>query len=213
MEDLEFDWMIGEGPAARSLSIPLQPFTLIGATTRAGMVAKPLVDRFGIPERLYYYEPKEMQAIIRRSSAILNIAIEDDAAALLARSVRGTPRVANRLLKRIRDFAQVQKLPSITSGIVKEGLERLEIDELGLERLDREILRVIIERYGGGPVGAETLAISISEAADTLEDYYEPFLIQTGLLQRTPRGRVATPQAWEHLGIKPREGMGRLTLF
>ncbi|MDR3161244.1 MAG: Holliday junction branch migration DNA helicase RuvB [Spirochaetaceae bacterium] len=201
MEDYELDWIIGQGPSARTIRIPLPPFTLVGATTKAGNVASPLVSRFGITCRFSFYEQADMEAIVRRSAGILRAALEDDAAALLASSSRGTPRVANRLLRRMRDFAQVLGKAAITREVVEEGLRRLEIDSLGLERHDREILRIIIERYNGGPVGAETLAISVGEAVDTLEDYYEPYLIQSGLLQRTPRGRVVTSLAYEHLKI------------
>ena len=201
MEDYELDWIIGQGPSARTIRIPIPPFTLVGATTKAGNVSSPLISRFGITCRFSFYDPADMEAIVRRSAGILKAAIEDDAAALLARSSRGTPRVANRLLRRMRDFAQVMGSPAITQAVVEEGLKRLEIDPLGLERHDREILRIIIERYNGGPVGAETLAISVGEAVDTLEDYYEPYLIQSGLLQRTPRGRVVTARAYEHLNI------------
>jgi Holliday junction DNA helicase RuvB len=209
MEDYELDWVIGQGPSARTIRIPVQPFTLVGATTKAGNVASPLISRFGITCRFNFYEQADMEAIVRRSAGILKTAIDDDAAALLASSARGTPRVANRLLRRMRDFAQVAgdggngggNSARVTRAIVADGLKRLEIDKLGLEKHDREILRIIIERYGGGPVGAETLAISIGEAVDTLEDYYEPFLIQAGLLQRTPRGRVATDLAYKHLGL------------
>jgi Holliday junction DNA helicase RuvB len=223
MEDYELDWIIGQGPSARTIRIPIQPFTLVGATTKAGNVASPLVSRFGITCRFNFYERADMEAIVRRSAGILKTAIDDDAAALLAASARGTPRVANRLLRRMRDFAQVlgpgTKMPAvdgaarddacrITGAVVVEGLKRLEIDELGLERYDREILRIIIERYGGGPVGAETLAITVGEAVDTLEDYYEPYLIQAGLIQRTPRGRMATDFAYKHLGLKRRADSG-----
>ena len=213
MEDYELDWVVGQGPGARTLRIRIPPFTLVGATTRAGNVSSPLISRFGITCRFSFYEKADMEAIVRRSAGILGAAIEDDAASLLAASSRGTPRVVNRLLRRMRDFAQVRSSPSITRGVVEEGLARLEIDGLGLERHDREILRIIIERYEGGPVGAETLAISVGEAVDTLEDYYEPYLIQRGLLQRTPRGRMVTPLAYEHLRILPRkahEGSGLL---
>ena len=203
MEDYALDWVIGQGPSARTMRIQLKPFTLIGATTKAGMVAAPLISRFGITCRFSFYEKKDMETIVNRSAAILGAAVEKDAAALIAASARGTPRVANRLLKRMRDFAQLESGGVITREIVQTGLSRLEIDELGLEHFDREILRLIIERYGGGPVGAETLAISIGESADTLEDFYEPYLIQSGLLQRTPRGRMATSSAYEHLGLKP----------
>ena len=201
MEDYELDWIIGQGPSARTIRIPIPPFTLVGATTKAGNVSSPLISRFGISCRFSFYEQKDMEAILKRSAGILNIAIENDAAELLAKSSRGTPRVANRLLRRMRDFAQISRSSTITVKVVEQGLKRLEIDEIGLERYDREILRIIIERYQGGPVGAETLAISLGEAVDTLEDYYEPYLIQSGLLQRTPRGRMVTPLAYQHLKI------------
>ncbi|MDR3333977.1 MAG: Holliday junction branch migration DNA helicase RuvB [Treponema sp.] len=201
MEDYELDWIIGQGPSARTIRIPIPSFTLVGATTKAGNVSSPLVSRFGITCRFSFYEQPEIEAIIRRSAGILKIAIEDDAAALLGVSARGTPRVANRLLRRMRDFAQVLGAASITRQVVEEGLKRLEIDALGLEKHDREILRIIIERYHGGPVGAETLAISVGEVVDTLEDYYEPYLIQSGLLQRTSRGRLVTDLAYKHLGL------------
>lgn len=202
MEDYELDWIIGQGPSARTIRIPVPPFTLVGATTKAGMVSSPLISRFGISCRFSFYEKEDMEAIVRRSAGILQVQIDDDAAALLAVSSRGTPRVANRLLRRMRDFAQVLGTGLINLDIVREGLDRLEIDSLGLERYDREILKVIIERYAGGPVGAETLAISVGEAVDTLEDYYEPYLIQAGLIQRTPRGRVVTALAYEHLNME-----------
>jgi Holliday junction DNA helicase RuvB len=204
MEDYEMDWIIGQGPGAHALRIPIQPFTLVGATTRAGNVSSPLVSRFGITCRFSFYEQADMEAIVRRSAGILHVNIDEDAASLLAVSSRGTPRVVNRLLRRMRDFAQVAGAGRITLGVVRDGLKRLEIDSRGLEKYDREILRIIIERYSGGPVGAETLAISVGEAVDTLEDYYEPYLIQSGLLQRTPRGRMVTALAYEHLGIKPK---------
>lgn len=203
MEDYELDWIIGQGPAARTMRIPLPRWTLAGATTKAGMVSSPLVSRFGISCRFSLYESEDIEAIIRRSAGLLNIKIDADATALLARCSRFTPRVTNRLLRRMRDFAQVALSQSITKAIVEDGLKRLEIDELGLERLDREILRMVIERYSGGPVGAETLAISVGEAVDTLEDFYEPFLIQAGFLERTPRGRTASALAYKHLGINP----------
>jgi Holliday junction DNA helicase RuvB len=202
MEDYELDFVIGQGPGARTMRLPLKPFTLAGATTKAGMVSSPLISRFGISCRFSLYESADIEAIIRRSAAILGVRIDDGAAALLSTSSRFTPRVTNRLLRRMRDYAQVQKLPSITLALVQDGLKRLEIDDLGLEGLDREILRMIIERYGGGPVGAETLAISVGESVDTLEDFYEPYLIQAGLLQRTPRGRTVTALAYKHLGLE-----------
>jgi len=202
MEDYEIDWVIGQGPSARSIRIPLPPFTLVGATTKAGLVSGPLYSRFGISIRFDYYSVSELVRIIHRSSEILKIQIEPDAAQLLAQCSRGTPRIANRLLRRMRDFAQVLGSGVVTLPVVSKGLERLKIDHFGLESHDREILRVIIEHYGGGPVGAETLAISVGEAIDTLEDFYEPYLIQRGFLKRTPRGRMVTPLAYEHLGLK-----------
>ncbi len=202
MEDYELDWIIGQGPSARTIRIPIPPFTLVGATTKAGMVSSPLISRFGITCRFSFYEPSDMQAIVHRSAKILDVPVDDDAAVLLASGARGTPRVVNRLLRRMRDFAQVLGEGRITRRVVAEGFKKLEIDAAGLERYDREILRTIAEKYGGGPVGAETLAISVGEAVDTLEDYYEPFLIQTGFIQRTPRGRILTPAAYEHLGLR-----------
>jgi Holliday junction DNA helicase RuvB len=212
MEDYGIDWVIGQGPMARTLRISIKPFTLVGATTKAGGVSSPLVSRFGITCRFSFYEQDDLQAIVRRSAGLLDIKIKDDAVCLLAKSSRGTPRVVNRLLKRMRDFAQFSGESSITVPVVQDGLERLEIDELGLEKQDREILKIIIERYKGGPVGAETLAISIGESVETLEDYYEPYLIQAGLLQRSPRGRMVTSLAYGHLGIAPNAG-GENSLF
>ena len=202
MEDYELDWVIGQGAAARTVRIPIPSFTLVGATTKAGMVSSPLISRFGIVQRFDFYASEELAAIIRRSASILNIEVDEDAASLMADCSRGTPRVANRILRRMRDFAQVAGSGRITKNIVSAGLDKLEIDFLGLERYDRAILRSIIENFGGGPVGAETLAISIGESADTLEDYYEPYLIQSGLLQRTPRGRTVTDKAYTHLGLQ-----------
>ena len=201
MEDFELDWIIGQGAAARTLRIPIPPFTLVGATTKAGSVSSPLRSRFGIIPRFEFYTQKELSQIINRSANILNIQVEEDAALLMAQCSRGTPRVANRVLRRMRDFAQVAGKNIITVDIVDEGLKKLEIDEMGLEKYDREILLSIIQNFGGGPVGAETLAISIGESMDTLEDYYEPYLIQCGFLQRTPRGRIVTPKAYAHLKL------------
>jgi len=202
MEDGELDFIIGQGPAARTLRIPLPPFTLVGATTRAGMVGSPLVSRFGISVRLGFYDRADTVAILRRSAGILGMSLDDDAAVRLAEASRGTPRVANRLLRRMRDFAQVAGSDAITEDVVRDGLERLEVDRYGLERHDRDVLAAIIEKFGGGPVGAETLAVSTSESVETLEDYLEPYLIQSGFIMRTPRGRVATPLAYEHLGYR-----------
>lgn len=201
MEDFELDWIIGQGAAARTVRIPIPPFTLIGATTKAGSVSSPLRSRFGFIPRFEFYTQKELASIIKRSAHILQVEIQEDAAMLLAQCCRGTPRVANRVLRRMRDFAQIGGNGIITNEIVQAGLQRLEIDEIGLEKYDREILFSIINNFGGGPVGAETLAISIGESMDTLEDYYEPYLIQCGLLQRTPRGRTVTDKAYKHLGL------------
>lgn len=201
MEDFELDWVIGQGAAARTVRIPIPKFTLVGATTKAGMVSKPLQTRFGIIQRFNFYTHGELASIIKRSAAILGCKIDDDAALLMAQSSRGTPRVANRVLRRMRDFAQFYGDGRITLRITQDGLKKLQIDSLGLENYDREILLSIIQNFGGGPVGAETLAISIGEAQDTLEDYYEPYLIQRGLIQRTPRGRIVTARAYEHLGL------------
>ncbi len=201
MEDFEIDWIIGQGPSARSVRIPLPPFTLIGATTKAGMVAGPLITRFGINLRFDLYQAVELREILDRSAQIMDCKAEGSALDLLAQSSRGTPRVANRLLRRMRDFAQVLEKGVVKESTVVEGLKRLGIDQLGLEEQDRRLLRVIIEHYQGGPVGAETLAISLGESVDTIEDVYEPYLIQLGMLKRTPRGRVAAPRAYEHLGL------------
>jgi Holliday junction DNA helicase RuvB len=203
MEDYGIDLVIGQGVMTKTVRIPIEPFTLVGATTKAGGVSTPLISRFGITCRFSYYEQKDLEAIVQRSAKLLNVKIEDNAVSVLAKSSRGTPRVVNILLKRMRDFAQVSGEKTITLPVVHSGLARLEIDELGLDKQDREILKIIIERYNGGPVGAETLAISIGESVGTLEDYNEPFLIQTGLLQRTPRGRVVTSLGYGHLGLAP----------
>jgi Holliday junction DNA helicase RuvB len=211
MEDYELDWIIGQGPGARTVRIPIPPFTLVGATTKAGMVSSPLISRFGIVQRFGFYDREELSSIIKRSAGILDVKLEDEAAFFMADCARGTPRVANRLLRRMRDFAQVLGDGVITCDVVTKGLDKLQIDPLGLERYDREILLSIIQNFGGGPVGAETLAISIGESIDTLEDYYEPYLIQCGLLQRTPRGRMATEKAYRHLGISDTYSRGTST--
>ena len=201
MEDFEIDWVIGQGPSARTMRIPLPKFTLVGATTKAGAVSTPLSERFGINCHLEYYDDEELKNIILRSAAILKCKIEDDAASLLAHCSRGTPRIANRLLKRLRDFADILSDGVINTNIVKHGLTKLGIDSNGLERQDRNILKTIIDFYDGGPVGADTLSISVGEAVETLEDFYEPYLIQQGYLKRTPRGRCVTAKAYELLGI------------
>ncbi len=205
MEDYALDIMIGKGPAARSIRLDLQHFTLIGATTRAGQLSAPLRDRFGVLMHLELYTPAQLAQIISRSAAILNIACDPAGALELARRSRGTPRLANRLLKRVRDFAQIIGNGTITKEIVDTALRRLEIDELGLDNVDRRMLRCIIENYGGGPVGLESLAAYLGEEAVTLEDVYEPYLMQLGFLTRTPRGRCVTPFAYRHLGI-PMDG-------
>ncbi|HZK20344.1 MAG TPA: Holliday junction branch migration DNA helicase RuvB [Treponemataceae bacterium] len=201
MEDYELDWIIGQGASARTVRIPIPSFTLVGATTKAGMVSSPLISRFGIVQRFKFYTRNELTSIVLRSSKILDIQVEKKAAFLMSDCSRGTPRVANRILRRMRDFAQVWGNGVITPQVVHNGLEKLEIDSLGLEHYDREILLSIIKNFNGGPVGAETLAISIGESVDTLEDYYEPYLIQCGLIQRTPRGRIATQKAYSHVGV------------
>lgn len=215
MEDFELDWIIGQGAAARTVRIPIPPFTLVGATTKAGSVSSPLRSRFGIIPRFEFYSCNELASIICRSADILETYVDQDAALLMAKCSRGTPRVANRVLRRMRDFAQVFGNGKVTLEIVKEGLKKLEIDEIGLEKCDRDILSSIINNFGGGPVGAETLAISIGESVDTLEDYYEPYMIQCGFLQRTPRGRIATDKAYEHLGLKSinKSGLDQKTFF
>ena len=201
MEDFEIDVVMGSGPGARTIKIPLPPFTLVGATTKTGLVSGPLYSRFGITTRLDFYTEEDIQAIIRRSAGILRIQLDEEACTLVAHRARGTPRVANRLLRRMRDYAQVWGQGVIDREIVNRGMQALMIDALGLDKLDREILKTIIQAYEGGPVGSETLAISIGESVDTLEDVYEPYLIQRGLLQRTPRGRMATRLAYEHLEL------------
>lgn len=200
MEDFSLDFVSGKGPMARSIRLPLKRFTLIGATTRAGMLSSPLRDRFGMMLRLEMYTPEELMKIITRSSNILGISIEPDAALELAKRSRGTPRIANRLLRRVRDFAQYEKLPCITLGITQKALSLMDVDELGLDITDRTVLEAIIDKFGGGPVGLETLSAATGEEASTIEDVVEPFLIQLGFISRTPRGRVCTEGAYRHLG-------------
>ncbi len=201
MEDYQLDIIIGKGPSARSLKIDLPSFTLIGATTRSGLLSSPLRDRFGVSFHYNFYQPEELVKIVRRSAAIMNIEIDEKGALELARRARGTPRIANRLLRRVRDYAQVKGNGRIDFETAKKGLAMLEIDKLGLDEMDRHILRTVIDKFGGGPVGGETIAIAISEEVSTLEDVYEPFLIQLGFLQRTPRGRKATPLAYRHFNL------------
>ena len=204
MEDYAVDFIIGNGPAARSLRMTLNKFTLIGATTRAGQLSTPLRDRFGVILRLELYTPEELAGIIKRSAGILGVAISDDGAAELAKRSRGTPRIANRLLRRVRDFAQIKGDGTVTREMTDLALKMLDIDELGLDNTDRRMLEAIIKFYDGGPVGLDTLSVTIGEEAVTLEDVYEPYLIQIGFINRTPRGRCVTRLAYEHLGIPQR---------
>lgn len=213
MEDFSLDIIIGKGPAARSLRMPLKKFTLIGATTRAGQLTTPLRDRFGVLLRLELYSPEELCRIVKRSAEILNIPAEHTGAYQIASRSRGTPRIANRLLKRVRDFAQIKGDGVITEDIADFALGSLEIDELGLDSIDRRMLETVIKLYGGGPVGLETLAATIGEESITLEDVYEPYLMQIGFLARTPRGRVCTRLAYEHLGIKYGSDTGQTSAF
>jgi Holliday junction DNA helicase RuvB len=201
LEDYELDIVIGQGPSARSIKVPLQKFTLIGATTRAGLLTSPLRLRFGVAPRLEFYTASDLEEIVRRSARILGVAIADAAAAEIARRSRGTPRIANLLLRRVRDYAQVRADGRITSEVASGALKLLEVDEHGFDDLDRKILRTIIDKFGGGPVGLNSIAAAISEEKDAIEDIYEPFLIQIGFLDRTPRGRMATPRAYEYFGL------------
>ncbi|MDR0703308.1 MAG: Holliday junction branch migration DNA helicase RuvB [Azoarcus sp.] len=203
LEDFQIDIMIGEGPAARSVKLDLPPFTLIGATTRAGMLTNPLRDRFGIVSRLEFYSPAELTRIVHRSARLLEVGIDDDGAFEIARRARGTPRIANRLLRRVRDYAEVKAGGSVTVQVAGAALEMLDVDELGLDIMDRKLLSAVMEKFSGGPVGLDNLAAAVGEAPDTIEDVIEPYLIQQGYLQRTPRGRIATPAIWQHFGLAP----------
>ena len=203
LEDYQIDIMIGEGPAARSIKIDLPPFTLIGATTRAGSLTNPLRARFGIVNQLQFYTPEELSRIVRRSAGLLNVGIDETGAFEIARRSRGTPRVANRLLRRVRDYAEVKHDGRITKEVAAAALKMLNVDPEGLDMIDTHFLRTIIEKFSGGPVGIENLAASVGEDRDTLEDVVEPYLIQQGFVQRTPRGRVATPLAWQHFRLAP----------
>ena len=202
MEDFQLDLIIGEGPAARSVKIDLARFTLVAATTRAGLITNPLRDRFGIPVRLNFYTVEELELIVRRGARILSMPLGDDGAVEIARRARGTPRIAGRLLRRVRDFAAVAGAEKVTRRVADEALSRLEVDVLGLDALDRRYLSMIAKNFGGGPVGVETIAAGLSEPRDAIEDIIEPYLIQQGFIQRTPRGRVLTANAWRHLGLE-----------
>jgi holliday junction DNA helicase RuvB len=203
MEDNVLPITVGQGAGARIVTLPLPPFTLIGATTRTGLLTTPLRDRFGIQHRLAHYSPEDLARIVIRSARLLGVAIEDGGAVAIASRSRGTPRVANRLLRRVRDYAEVRHGGIVTEPVAAEALDELEVDEEGLDRLDREILRAICQKFGGGPVGLSTLAVSVGEEQDTIEDVYEPYLLQRGLIERTPRGRAATRRAYSHLGLEP----------
>jgi len=209
MEDYELDIMIGQGPSARSVKVPVQRFTLIGATTRTGLLTSPLRSRFGIVHRLDFYGEDDIREIVKRSARIIGVPIDLDASGEIARRSRGTPRVANRLLRRVRDYAQVRAAGHITHDVALRALRLLEVDELGFDEIDRRLLRTIIDKFNGGPVGVASLAAAMSEERDAIEDIYEPFLIQIGFLDRTPRGRVATPRAYEYFGL-PDPGKDRL---
>ena len=213
MEDFQLDIVVGQGPSARTIRLDLPRFTLVGATTRTGLITSPLRDRFGLVERLDHYPASDLEAILARSAGILGVRLDREGAAEIARRSRGTPRIANRLLRRVRDFAEVRGDGIVTHAAAIEGLQLFGVDGLGLDKLDRAILDALCTRFGGGPVGLSTLAISVSEPPETVEDVYEPFLIQQGLLMRTPRGRVSLPAAWEHLGLTPPPSAAGVSLF
>jgi len=210
LEDFKIDIMIGEGPAARSVKLDLQPFTLVGATTRAGMLTNPLRDRFGIVARLEFYTPEELTRIVTRSARLLDIPIEADGALEIARRSRGTPRIANRLLRRVRDFAEVRAAGNISCEVADLALQMLDVDAMGLDVMDRKLLHCVLDKFGGGPVGVDNLAAAIGEERDTIEDVLEPFLIQQGFLQRTNRGRIATALSYRHFGLAPPAAAGEL---
>jgi Holliday junction DNA helicase RuvB len=213
MEDFQLDLIIGEGPAARSIRIDLPPFTLIGATTRSGLITTPLRERFGIPMRLAFYAPEELKEIVVRGARLLDLALTDDGAEEIARRARGTPRVAGRLLRRVRDFAVIDKIKAIDAKAADAALKRLDVDERGLDAMDRRYLACIADNYGGGPVGVETLAAALSEQRDTIEEVIEPYLIQQGFLMRTPRGRALALEAYRHLGLTPPPEARQLALI
>ena len=214
MEDYQLDLIIGEGPAARSVKIDLPKFTLVGATTRAGLLTTPLRDRFGIPIRLNFYTVEELESIVKRGARVLDIPMSEDGANEIARRARGTPRIAGRLLRRVRDFAIVDKAKEITREIADRSLSLLDVDRIGLDLMDRRYLDMVAMNFGGGPVGIETIAAALSEPRDAIEDIIEPYLLQQGFLQRTPRGRLLTPQAFRHLGLaEPKREAGQFTLF
>ncbi len=212
MEDYRIDIIIGQGPAARSINLSLPPFTLVGATTRAGLITSPLRDRFGIIHRLEYYNTEELVAIIKRSAVILDIEIDNKGALEMASRSRGTPRIANRLLRRVRDYAEVKADGVISKDVADAALEMMEVDHKGLDKMDRKLMLMIMNNFSGGPVGLESIAAAISEDRDTIEDVFEPYLIQEGFIQRTPRGRIATPSAYRHFGVEQKDAKGPLGL-
>ncbi len=213
MEDFQLDLIIGEGPAARSVKIDLSKFTLVAATTRLGLLTTPLRDRFGIPVRLNFYSVEELESIIRRGARLMGLGMSDDGAREIARRARGTPRIAGRLLRRVRDFAEVADATEVSRTIADEALTRLDVDHMGLDQLDRRYLNMICQHFGGGPVGIETIAAGLSEPRDAIEDIIEPYMIQHGFIQRTPRGRVMTATAWKHLGLNPPKEIDQFRLF
>jgi len=213
LEDFQIDILIGEGPAARSIKLDLQPFTLVGATTRAGMLTNPLRDRFGIVARLEFYGEDDLTHIVSRSASLLKVTIDADGAREVARRSRGTPRIANRLLRRVRDYAQVKAQGHVTAPIADAALTMLDVDPIGLDTMDRRLLRAVIEKFSGGPVGLDNVAAAIGEERDTIEDVLEPYLIKQGFLQRTPRGRIATAAAWRHFGLAAPARQGVPDLF
>jgi len=213
MEDYKIDIRLSEGPKAQTITMPIERFTLIGATTRLGMLTSPMRARFGIEQRLNYYPASELELVVRRTAEVIKVAVDDEGVREIARRSRGTPRVANRLLRRVRDFAQVKAQGAITAEVARRALEMLDVDEFGLDDMDARILRTIIEKFDGGPVGITTVAAATGEDASTIEEVYEPFLVQNGFLQRTPRGRVATPQAYRHFGFTAPSQSGQPSLF
>jgi len=208
MEDFHIDIVTGDGPRANSIRLQIEPFTLIGATTRSGLLSAPLRSRFGITLRLDYYQAAELARIVQRSARILRVEVSNEAAAEIARRSRGTPRIANRLLRRVRDFAQVDGAPSIQADLAMQALDRLDVDRHGLDEMDKRILEVIISKFSGGPVGIKTLAVAVGEEPDTLEEVYEPFLVREGYLERTLKGRRSTLRAYQHLGLEPPPAAG-----
>jgi Holliday junction DNA helicase RuvB len=214
MEDFRVDIMVGKGPGATAIPLDLSPFTLVGATTRSGLLTGPLRDRFGFTAHMDFYDPAELELVLRRSAGVLGVQLTDEGATEIAGRSRGTPRIANRLLRRVRDFAEVRADGVVTAEVARDALAVYDVDELGLDRLDKAVLDALVRRFGGGPVGVSTLAVAVGEEIETVQEVAEPFLVRAGLLARTPRGRIATPAAWLHLGLKPpKSGIAGPTLF